>query len=119
GLIGVAFDGETACLLFEKYSGYFFFALVVISTLGVFRWLAPRDPAPPPPAPAPAPLPRPGVLLRRVVLPLMAFLIPMTPAGSALKTSRYAAAPDQLARWAPQLPPWRTDEALPRPPFPG
>jgi len=48
-LIGLAFDGETACLLFEKYSGYLFFALVVLSTLAVFKAIVPA------PAPEPAP----------------------------------------------------------------
>lgn len=119
GLIGVAFDGETACLLFEKYSGYFFFALVVLSTLGVFRWLAPRKPEAPPAEAPPSPLPHAGDLLRRVAFPVIAFLIPMTGAAFALKASRSADAPENLSQWIPSIPGWRTTEARPIPAYPG
>ena len=119
GLIGVAFDGETACLLFERYSGYFFFALVVLSTAGIFKLLNPPAPAAPAPAAVPAePLPA-RRLATSVLLPLIAVLLPVFGAAIALKTSRATASPDRLASWQPEIAGWTAHEVQPRAAFPG
>jgi exosortase len=119
GLIGIAFDGETACLLFERYSGYFFFALVVLSTAGIFKLLNPPAPDAPPPAPLPAePLPV-RRLATAVLLPLLAFLVPVFGAALVLKASRATAVPTRLASWQPEIAGWTAQEVQPRAAFPG
>jgi exosortase len=119
GLIGLAFDGETACLLFEKYSGYFFFALVVLSTLAVFKALVPPGPpeaeeSPPPADPVPA-----KVLATKVLAPLLAALLPLAGLATVLRTQRSTASPADFAGWRPTVEGWETVEAGPRPAFPG
>jgi len=119
GLIGLAFDGETACLLFERYSGYFFFALVVLSTAVVFKLLNPPAPEPPPAPPVPAePLPA-RRLAGAVLLPLIALVVPLFAAATALKTSRGSASPVRLADWQPEIAGWTALEVQPRAAFPG
>jgi exosortase len=119
GLIGLAFDGETACLLFERYSGYFFFALVVLSTAVLFKLLNPPATEPPAPAPAPAePLPA-RRLATAVILPLIALAVPLFAAATALRTSRASASPVRLADWQPEIPGWKALEVQPRAAFPG
>ncbi len=119
GLIGLAFDGETACLIFEKYSGYFFFALVVLATVGVFKLVSPGVS----PAPAPDPEPRDPVPWHRfrwaVFIPLFAVVAPMGGAAKLLQYDRKAPAPTLLAGWQPSIAGWEAVEVQPRPAFPG
>lgn len=120
GLIGVAFDGETACLLFERYSGYFFFALVVLSTLAVFKLLRPPGEAPAaPPAPEPQdPVPAP-LLARHVGIPFLAAVLLLAGGAKLIRVERRGAPPAALAGWQPSIPRWTTAEMLPLPAFPG
>jgi len=117
-LIGIAFDGETACLIFEKYSGYFFFALVVLSTLGVFKALIPPRPeeAPPPPAADPVP---PLLLATKVLAPLLAAILPMAGIAMLLKAQRDSAQPARFAGWQPALEGWELVDVRPRASFAG
>ena len=119
GLIGIAFDGETACLLFEKYSGYFFFALVVLSTLGIFKALIPPAPDEPAPAPSPAPPVGPRLLAAKVLAPILAALLPMTGIAMVLKARRASEAPSRFAGWQPELAGWEALDVRPRPSFAG
>jgi exosortase len=119
GLIGIAFDGETACLLFEKYSGYFFFALVVLSTLGVFKALIPPRPDLPAPAPPPAGPVGAALLAAKVLAPLLATLLPMAGIAMALQAQRASASPDRFAGWQPAPPGWEPLEVRPRAAFAG
>lgn len=119
GLIGIAFDGETACLLFEQYSGYFFFALVVLSTLAVFKLLAPTRPGSPaaePPPPEPLPW---RALARRAGLPLLAAAIVMGGTAPLIRADRRTEAPTSLAGWQPSIPRWQTLDPRPMNAFPG
>ena len=119
GLIGIAFDGETACLLFEKYSGYFFFALVVLSTLAVFKALIPTPADEPERAPPPADPPATRLLLTKVLAPLLAALLPMAGLGMALKAHRASASPRLFADWQPAVDGWDVLDVRPRAAFAG
>jgi exosortase len=119
GLIGIAFDGETACLIFEKYSGYFFFALVVLSTLGLFKALIPPAPEPPSPAPPPGPPVGPRLLAATILAPLLAALLPMTGIAMVLRAWRGSDSPCRFAGWQPELAGWDTLDVRPRPSFAG
>ncbi|HVE39764.1 MAG TPA: exosortase/archaeosortase family protein [Planctomycetota bacterium] len=119
GLIGIAFDGETACLIFEKYSGYFFFALVVLSTLAVFKALIPTppdEPAPAPPPPAPLGAAR---LATKILAPLLATLLPMAGIAMVLKAQRSSASPGRFAGWQPSVEGWEVVDVRPRAAFAG
>jgi len=123
GLIGLAFDGETACLLFEKYSGYFFFALVVLSTLALFKALVPSPTLDAAAAPAPAPAPpepvRPGLLAAKVLAPMLAAILPLAGVALVLKAQRASASPAGFAGWTPALEGWETVESASRAAFAG
>jgi exosortase len=119
GLIGLAFDGETACLIFEKYSGYFFFALVVLSTVGVFKLVSPgASPAAAPDREPRAPVPW-QAFRWTVVIPLFAVVLPMGGAAKLLQVGRKASAPTLLSGWRPSIAGWETAEVQSRPAFPG
>ena len=117
-LIGIAFNGETACLLFERYSGYFFFALVILSTVAVFKLLQPAPSAPATIDPSPTP-PETRLLVTKVLVPLLAVLLPMAGAAAALKAARAHESPIRLAGWNPVFAGWETLEVRPRAAFPG
>jgi len=119
GLIGIAFDGETACLLFEHYSGYFFFALVVLSTVAVFKLLTPPTPEAPPVPPPPAEPVALRPLLRSVLIPLLAVIVPLAGAATAMKSTRGSETPKRLAGWKPELGGWQAIDVQPRVAFAG
>lgn len=122
GLIGMVSSGETACHLFEHYSGYLLIALVVLSTLGVFRLLGERPPT------SPTPVDRPGIpavaepLARRalrILLPIFAFTLPAAWIAHSVAGGAEPSSPSRLSGWQPALLPWEVLEVKPVATSPG
>jgi exosortase len=109
GFIGISVDGDTACVFFERYSGYVFFALVILAMLAAFGFLSQERREPAPPAEAPSPPVKPGFLAMKVLGPLLLVLLPTAGAAHVLKSSR-PPAPAQLGDWQPRLGGWQVQD---------
>jgi exosortase len=109
GFIGISVDGDTACVFFERYSGFVFFALVILAMVAAFGLLSQEPRGLAPPAEAPSPPVKPGLLAKTVLVPLLLILITAAGAAQALKASRPPAS-SQLGGWQPRLGDWRVED---------
>jgi exosortase len=109
GFIGISVDGDTACVFFERYSGYVFFALVILAMGAAFGFLSQEPPEPEPPPEAPAPPVTPRLLAMTLLGPLLLVLLPAAGAAHALNAGQ-PAAPTQLSNWEPRLGSWQVQD---------